>query len=83
MDCPKCHAEMESGASCANVALSWIEKKKLQSFAFMDKDLSGAGLRKLFPWKAYYFKASNCRTCGIVVVDYSKKFDKKSLEAEL
>jgi hypothetical protein len=74
---------MASGYSCANAALSWIEKEKFRSFAFVDKDLSGAGVRKLLPWKGYYFKASHCRLCQMVVIDYSKKFDRKSVESEI
>jgi hypothetical protein len=73
---------MESGYSSANVGLSWIDEDKFQSFAFIDKDLSGVGLKKLFPWKGEYFKASNCTQCKIVLVDYSRKYDRKAVESK-
>ncbi len=83
MKCPQCRNEMASGYSGANGALSWIEEKKFQSFVFMDKDLSGAGLKKFFPWKGKYFKATNCPQCQIVLIDYSQKYDRKTVEAEI
>ncbi len=74
---------MASGYSSANVGLSWVEEEKFQSFAFVDKDLSEAGLKKLFPWKGEYFKAMNCPQCQIVLIDYSKKHDSKAVKSEI
>lgn len=73
---------MEHGCSSANTGLSWIERGKFESFAFVDKDLSGAGLRKMLPWKGFYFHAWKCGSCEILTVDYSEKFDRKSVELE-
>lgn len=73
---------MQSGYSSANTGLSWIDEDKFQSFAFIDKDLSGAGLRKLFPWKSEYFKASNWTQCMIVLIDYSERLDRKAVESK-
>jgi hypothetical protein len=74
---------MVSGYSSANVGLSWVEEEKFKTFAFMDKDLSKAGMKKLFPWKGEYFKATNCPQCQIVLIDYSQKHDRKAVESEI
>ena len=74
---------MVSGYSSANTGLSWIDEEKFKSFAFVDNDLSGGGLKKLFPWKGEYFKASNCPECKIVVIDYSEKFDRNAVESNM
>jgi len=83
MKCPKCQNTMERGYSSANTGLSWIDEDKFQSFAFIDKDLSGAGLKKLFPWKGEYFMASNCAQCKIVLINYAEKFDRKAVESKI
>jgi hypothetical protein len=81
MECPKCKKEMKSGYSCANSPLSWIEPDKFHSFIFKDEDLAKAGLKTLFPWKGYYFQSFNCSECKIVMVDYSHKYDRKTIES--
>ena len=81
MDCPKCNSETEAGYSSANTSLSWISKEKFESFAFVDEDLAKSGWKNLFPWKGEYFRAFNCPGCKIVLVDYSEKYDRKTIEA--
>ena len=83
MKCPQCQNEMVSGYSSANTGLSWIEEEKFKSFAFMDKDLSDMGLKKLFTWKGEYFKAMNCSQCQIVLIDYSQKHGRKAVESKI
>ncbi len=83
MKCPKCESEMVEGYSCANSSLSWIDADKFQSFVFKDMDLAHSGFKNLFPWKGEYFHAHNCPQCEIVVIDYSQKYDRKAVEAEL
>ena len=83
MKCHQCQHEMVSGYSSANTGLSWIEEEQFRSFAFLDKDLSEAGLKKLFPWKGEYFKAAHCSHCRIVLIDYSQRHDRKAVEAEI
>lgn len=82
MNCPKCDVEMEAGYSSANTGLSWINKEKFDSFAFVDKDLAESGFKKLFPWKGEYFQAYNCSECELVIVDYSQKYDRKTIESK-
>lgn len=74
---------MVKGYSCANSSLSWIDAEKFHSFAFRDKDLAESGLKNLFPWKGEYFEAFNCFDCKIVTIDYSKKYDRKTIESSL
>ena len=83
MKCPKCEQEMAKGFSSANTSLSWIDEDKFKSYIFMDADLSESGIKKLIPWKGEYFEAANCIQCKVVIVDYSKKYDRKTLEAEM
>lgn len=81
MKCPKCKDEMVSGYSCASAPLSWINPEKFRSFIFKDEDLARAGLKALFPWKGYYFKSFNCPGCKIILVDYSQKYDRKTIKS--
>jgi predicted nucleic-acid-binding Zn-ribbon protein len=83
MNCPKCQKTMLSGYSAANTGLSWIDEDKFKSFTFIDTDLSGAGLKKLLPWKGEYFRASNCAQCKIMLIDYSERFDRKAVESKM
>jgi len=73
---------MDRGYSCANAGLSWIEPSKFKNFSFLDKDLSGAGLKKYIPWMAEYFQAFHCSSCRMVLVDYSRKFDRKTVNSQ-
>lgn len=82
MNCPMCNSDMKAGYSSANTSLSWINKEKFESFMFKDEDLARSGLRNLFPWKGEYFQAFNCPECKVVLVDYSQKYDRKTVESK-
>lgn len=82
MNCPKCNFEMNAGYSCANTSLSWIEKEKFNSFMFTSEDLAKSGFRSVLPWKGWYFPAFNCQKCKVIFVDYSQKYDRKTIAAK-
>ncbi|MFH1435752.1 MAG: PF20097 family protein [Pseudomonadota bacterium] len=81
MNCPKCNSEMKAGYSSANTSLSWIDREKFESRIFRDEDLAQSGFKNLFPWKGEYFQAFNCHECKVVMVDYSEKYDRKTIES--
>jgi hypothetical protein len=83
MNCPKCNKEMSSGYSAASTGISWVDKSNFNSYAFIDEDLSGAGLKKFFPSKAEYFKAYRCSSCECVLIDHSTKLSRKVIENEI
>lgn len=82
MKCPKCRSDMTRGYSSANSSLSWIDAEKFRAFVFKDEDLAQSGIKNLFPWKGEYFRADNCPQCRIVVIDYSQKHDRRTIESE-
>ena len=81
MNCPRCGSAMSAGYTSASSPLSWIDEGKFDSFAFKDEDLARAGLKTIFPWKGEYFRSSNCAGCKVIVVDYSRKHDRKAIDA--
>ena len=81
MYCPQCNSEMCSGYFSANSPLNWIDHSKFNSYVFKSDDLAKSGLKSIFPWKGYYFQAFNCFTCKLVFVDYSKKYDRNTIES--
>lgn len=74
--CPVCGGSMEKGFSVRTQGLSWVPAEKMKQFAFMDKDLNEAGLKKFFPAKAAYDLSYRCPNCKIYIVDYSKSYSR-------
>ena len=83
MNCPKCDKIMENGFSNANGSISWINNNKLSAYIFKDEDLSKAGWKNVFPWKAYYYHSFRCEQCNCILIDYSRKLTRKEIETEL
>jgi hypothetical protein len=78
--CPSCGKEMEL-AFCAKASgLSYTKPSSFTRTAFLDKDLSEAGLRKLIPWKGEWHKASICEGCSIYTIEYAEAFDRAEVE---
>lgn len=69
--CPRCGQPLASGFAARSAGLSFVAPDKLKQFAFLDEDLSGAGLTKLLPSKAAYFRSHLCRGCELYLIDFS------------
>ena len=61
--------------------LSYTETTQFEHTVFRDIDLSGAGLRKLIPWKGEWHMAHICKDCGIYTIEYKKAFSRKEVAA--
>ena len=68
--CPRCGAPTERGFCHRVNGLSFVAPAKLANFVSIDEDLAKAGLRKLLPSKAEYYRSYLCRPCNLYVVDY-------------
>lgn len=68
--CPHCKALMEQGFCHRATGLSFVAPSKLAKFVSIDEDLAEAGLRKLLPSKAEYYRSYLCRPCSLYIVDY-------------
>ena len=75
--CPKCGAGLDAGFCSRSSGLSFVAPQKLDHGAFLDEDLTGAGLRKLLPSKAEFYRSYVCRTCELYVVDFSQFLDRE------
>lgn len=62
---------MQDGLALKADGLSFVACEKLERFAFIDEDVSKAGMRKYFPWKAAYFDSYLCRSCELYIIDFS------------
>ncbi len=78
--CPRCGEEMQDGFAGKAAGLSFVAREKFERFAFIDEDVSGAGLKKLFPWKAEYYDSYLCRSCELYIIDFSMTLSR--VEAE-
>ena len=78
--CPRCGEEMDDGFAVKAAGLSFVARDKFERFAFLDEDVSGAGLKKIFPGKAEYFDSYLCRSCELYVIDFSTTLSR--VEAE-
>ena len=78
--CPRCGEEMLDGFACKAAGLSFVEGDKFERFAFLDEDVSGAGLKKLLPWKAEYFDSYLCRSCELYIIDFSTTLSRSEAE---
>ena len=75
--CPRCGDAFKAGFAVRSAGFSFVDPGKFESFAFIDEDISKAGLRKLVPWKAEYYRSYLCRSCKLYVVDYSEIYSRK------
>jgi len=78
--CPRCRQQLQAGFTARAAGLSFITPEKFERFAFLDEDLSSAGLRKLIPWKAEYFRSYLCRSCELYLVDFGTVLDRTQAE---
>lgn len=79
--CPRCAHVLKAGFSARAMGISFIEPEKFQNFAFVDEDVSGAGLSKVLPSKAAYFRAYLCRACELILIDYSRTYSREEANA--
>jgi len=80
-DCPRCGEPVQSGFASRSTGLSFIGPDNFDKFAFLDEDLSGAGLTKFFPSKAAYFDCCVCRACELYLIDFSNALSRADVEA--
>ncbi len=74
--CPRCAGALQAGFSARASGISFIKPEKFKDFAFLDQDVSGAGLTKFLPSKAAYFRAYLCRACELIIIDYSRTYSR-------
>jgi hypothetical protein len=80
--CPRCTQPLESGFAHRAAGLSFVALEKLQKFMFLDEDLAQAGLQKLLPSPAAFFRSYLCRGCELYIIDYSQTLNRHEAEAE-
>jgi hypothetical protein len=78
--CPRCGRSLAAGFAAKAAGLSFVAPEQFKRFAFLDEDLSGAGLTKLLPSKAKYFRSYLCRGCELYIIDYSTALSRKEAE---
>lgn len=78
--CPRCGNTLEAGFASRSSGLSFIAPDKFARFMFLDEDVSKAGFRKLFPWKAEYNRAYRCQTCKLYLRDYGVIYSRHEAE---
>lgn len=78
--CPRCGDPLEQGFAARAVGLSFVKSDKLEHIVFLDEDVSRSGLRKLFPWKAEFFRSAICRSCKLYLIDYGQVYSRKRTE---
>jgi hypothetical protein len=80
-NCPRCGKNLEAGFAGATApGLSFVAPHKFRHFAFLDEDLSKAGIRKFLPWAARYFRSYLCRSCELYLIDYSVRLNRAEAE---
>jgi len=67
---------MEAGFAAKATGLSFVAPDKFQHFMFVDEDLAQAGLRKVLPSPAEYFRSYLCRSCQLYIIDYRVCLDR-------
>ena len=78
--CPRCGQPLAAGFAAKAAGMSFVAPDKLRQYAFLDEDLSGAGLTKLLPSKATYFRSYLCRGCELYLIDYSTALGRQDAE---
>lgn len=78
--CPRCGQPLDGGFAARAAGLSFVAPEKFERFAFLDEDLSQSGLRKVFPWKAEYFRSYLCRSCDLYLVDFGTILDRSQAD---
>jgi hypothetical protein len=73
---PLWHHLKEAGFAHKAIGLSFVAPEKLEQFFSFDADLARAGLRKLFPSKAEYFRSYVCRSCELYLIEFGTTFDR-------
>ncbi|MCE9562168.1 MAG: hypothetical protein K8U57_08955 [Planctomycetes bacterium] len=78
--CPRCSHPFVAGFAAKASGLSFVAPDKFNQFAFVDEDLAKAGLTKLLPSKAKYFRSYLCRGCELYLVDYGTVLSRHEAE---
>jgi hypothetical protein len=78
--CPHCGNPLENGFAARAAGLSFVSPDKLERYAFLDEDVSQAGLKKILPSKAEYYRSCLCRSCKLYLVDYGKVYSRSQAE---
>lgn len=68
--CPRCGHSLQCGFAHRAAGLSFVSPEKFMQFVSLDEDLSHAGLSKLLPSRAEYFRSYLCRGCELYLIDY-------------
>jgi len=72
--CPRCGGVMNAGFMIANSGLGgFASMESISKPIYATETIVGAGWFSILPSFAKWFKASLCRTCRLLVIDYSKK----------
>ncbi len=74
--CPRCGAPLQDGFAHKAAGISFVASKSFEQFLSLDEDLAEAGLRKLLPSKAEYFRSHVCRSCELYLIDFSRTYDR-------
>lgn len=72
--CPRCGEALQAGFAHRAVGLSFVAPEKLEQAVSLDEDLAQAGLRKLLPSRAEYFRSYLCRGCELYLIDFGTVF---------
>jgi hypothetical protein len=78
--CPQCGGSLEQGFAARAAGLSFVAPGKLEHQVFLDEDISQAGLKKLLPSKAEYYRSFLCRSCKLYIIDYSRTYSRDDAE---
>jgi len=78
--CPRCSQPFVAGFTAKASGLSFVAPEKFKQFAFVDEDLAKAGLTKLLPSKATYFRSYLCRVCELYLVDFGTTLSRQEAE---
>lgn len=78
--CPRCGQTLAAGFAGKAAGLSFVAPDKFKQFAFLDEDLARAGLTKLLPSKATYFRSYLCRVCELYLIDYGTALSRQEAE---
>lgn len=79
-ECSRCGNPLQQGFAARASGLSFIDPGKFGLLVFQDEDVSGAGLKKILPSKAEYFRSAICRSCKLYLVDYGQVCSRKQAE---
>lgn len=78
--CPRCGSTLLAGFAAKAAGLSFITPERFEHFAFLDEDIAKAGLKKLLPWKAEYYRSYVCQSCELYLIDFGTTLNRKQAD---